>query len=131
MDWIDDEVYLAVQIETVQAAERAEEILAVEGVDGCYIGPNDLSLSMGIDLSTAEGKEVHAAAIRGVIEACRKAGKIPGIGTGDVAVAKRWIDEGCLFVSAGSDDGFMLGGAEETLRHLGRLAVESVDAIHR
>jgi 4-hydroxy-2-oxoheptanedioate aldolase len=121
MDWIDDEVFLAVQIESVQAAERAEEIMAVEGVDGCYIGPNDLSLSMGIDLSTPEGRQAHVAAIRGVVEACRKTGKIPGIGLGDMAAAKRWIDEGCLFVSASSDEGFMLGGAQEALRQLGRL----------
>jgi hypothetical protein len=47
-DWANQEVFLAVQIETAQAAERVEEILAVEGVDGCWIGPMDLARSMGV-----------------------------------------------------------------------------------
>ena len=55
MDWIDDEVFLAVQIESAPAAESAEEIMSVDGVDGCWIGPFDLSKSMGLDLDTEDG----------------------------------------------------------------------------
>ena len=46
--WADREVFLAVQIETAQAAEHADEIMAVEGVDGCWIGPMDLARSLGV-----------------------------------------------------------------------------------
>ncbi len=48
MRWANDEIFLAVQIETVGAAEVAEDILAVEGIDGCWVGPGDLSMSMGL-----------------------------------------------------------------------------------
>ena len=57
--WVDREVFLAVQIETAQAAERAEAIMAVEGVDGCWIGPMDLALSLGV----APGTQTHQDAI--------------------------------------------------------------------
>src|SRR5690606_28460365 len=94
------EVMLAVQIETIQAVERAEEIMAVEGVDACWIGPGDLAASMGADLGTAEGKRQHEQAILAVGEACRKTGKIPGIcAVGD---AQRWLEQGFLFVTAAS-----------------------------
>ncbi len=115
-----DEVFLAVQIETDEGAKNAEEIMAVDGIDGCWIGPGDLSRFMGLDLSTDEGREAHTAAIRGIIEACRKTGKIPGISTGAAEDAQRWIDEGCLFVTAGSDQGWVVDKAQETLSYLGR-----------
>ncbi len=113
---INDEVFLAVQIESIRAVERAEEILAVEGVDGCWIGPADLSNSMGVDRSTPEGAEAVESAIMRVLEACRKTGKIPGIAAGDDA--RYWIDRGFLFVTAASDIGYVLSGARETLRGL-------------
>jgi len=117
--WIDDEVFLAVQIESQRAVNCAEEILAVDGVDGCWIGPADLANSMGVDLSSPEGVEAHEAAILMVLEACRRTNKIPGIAAG--GDAQRWIEKGFLFVTAGGDAGFVLSGARKTLRKLGRL----------
>ncbi len=120
MSWSNDEVFLAVMLETKQAVERAEEIMAVEGVDGCYVGPNDLRISMGVDLNTAEGKEAHRAAILNVVEACRKTGKISGISTGSVADTQFWIERGCRFITAGEDAEWMIDGATKTLQRLGR-----------
>ena len=120
MNWINDELFLAIQIETEQAVERAEEIMAVEGIDGCWIGPNDLALSMGVDLGTPRGRDAHTAALMEILDACRKTGKISGLPTFDVEGTQRWIERGCLFVTAGTDRGFMLSAAEETLRRLGR-----------
>jgi len=116
---IDHEVFLAVQVESEQAVNCAEEILAVDGVDGCCIGPVDLANSMRIDLSTPEGAEAHEAAILRVLEACRKTNKIPGIWVGNDA--QRWIEKGFLFVLTGGDVGFVHQEARESLRNLGRL----------
>ena len=120
MDKINDEVFLAVQIESIQAVERAEEILAVKGVDGCWIGPADLAASMGIDLSEPEAVRAHEEAILRVLDACHKTNKIPGIAAGDNG--KHWLDKGFLFVTVASDFGYIFGGAPETLRTLGRSA---------
>jgi 4-hydroxy-2-oxoheptanedioate aldolase len=116
MSRVDDEVFLAVQIETDQAVGSAEEIMAVEGVDGCWVGPNDLALSMGTEIGTPE----HTEAIESVIEACRKTGKFPGISLGDTEVASRWIERGMLFVTVGDDGSWMLEGAQAALRAFGR-----------
>jgi 4-hydroxy-2-oxoheptanedioate aldolase len=117
--WIDDQVFLAVQIETERGLNCAEEILAVEGIDGCWIGPLDLSKSLGIEPDTAEGAKALEAAVLKVLAACRKTNKIPGIWGGDSA--QFWLERGFLFVAAGSDAGFMLSGAGETLNKLRRL----------
>ena len=113
---VDDEVFLAVQIETAQAVHRAEDILAVEGVDGCWVGPGDLANTMGVDLNTPEGRQAHESAIMEVLEACRRTGKIPGIAAGDRA--PYWLDRGFLFVTAVSDTGLVLAGADAFLRKL-------------
>jgi 4-hydroxy-2-oxoheptanedioate aldolase len=47
--WTDENLAVIVMIETAQAVENAAAILSVDGVVGCFIGPNDLALSMGID----------------------------------------------------------------------------------
>ena len=71
-------MFLAVQIETEQAVNSAEDILAVDGVDARWVGPSDLAKSMGVDTSTPQGAQARDAAILSVMEACRKTGKIPG-----------------------------------------------------
>ena len=119
-DWANDQIFLAVQIETDEGARNAEEIMSVEGIDGCWIGPGDLSRYMRLDLSTAEGREVHESTIRSIIAATRRAGKIPGISTASAEDAQRWIDEGCLFVTAGVDTVWVAEKARETLKVLGR-----------
>lgn len=118
--WINDEVFLAVQIEAVCAATRAEEILAVDGVDGCWIGPNDLARSMGVNLNSPAGAAEHEAAIMSVLQACRTTGKIPGIHTFNLADACRWLERGFLFVTVGGDGGLLEEGARGVLHGLGR-----------
>ena len=51
--WVNDQLFLAVQIESVKAVEHAEEILGVDGIDGCWIGPADLARSMGVPPTSA------------------------------------------------------------------------------
>jgi 4-hydroxy-2-oxoheptanedioate aldolase len=116
---IDDEVFLAVQIESVQAVDHAREILAVDGVDGCWIGPSDLSNSMGLDRSIPREAETFETAVLEVLEACRALQKIPGIAAG--SDAQHWIEHGFLFVTVGEDSGFLTDAATRTLRELGRL----------
>ena len=113
-----DEIFLAVQIETDEGAANAKEILSVDGIDGCWIGPGDLSRYMGLDLSTPEGRTAHTEAIRNVIADCKEVGKIPGIWTGTAQDANRWASEGCLFVTAGTDGAWVGKMARQTLDEL-------------
>ena len=118
LDQANDEIFLAVQIETAQGLEQVEEILSVEGVDGCWIGPMDLAKSLGIDQTTQEGAAKHLEAIMQVLVACHSTGKVPGIyGAGD---AGPWLDRGFLFVTTGSDGLFVNEGSHRVLKGLGR-----------
>ncbi len=118
--WIDEEVFLAIQIESKLAVEHAEEIMAVDGIDGCWIGPNDLAKSMNVDLDTREGEKAHEVAILRVLAACQKTNKIPGIWAGG-GTAQRRIGKGFLFLVVASDHEYLVNGAQKTLRELGRL----------
>jgi 4-hydroxy-2-oxoheptanedioate aldolase len=92
-----------VQVETPLALSNIESIAAVDGVDGIFIGPGDLSASMG-HLGNPKHPEVVAAIEDAVRRNCAT-GKAAGILSGDEAIARRCIDLGCTFVAVGSDIG--------------------------
>ena len=118
-DWIDDQLFVAVQIESIQAVEQAEAIMATPGIDGCWAGPADLALSMGIDPRKAAQDDRHARALEQILTACRNTGKAPGLACPTPQDAKQRADQGFQFLTAGSDVGFMLGGARAGLPVLG------------
>jgi 4-hydroxy-2-oxoheptanedioate aldolase len=122
-DWINDEIFLAVQIETVEAVENAEAIMATPGVDGCWVGPADLSLSLGFHPSEMNTREEHTRALEKVLQACRNTGKAPGIACGSPEDAVRRAEQGFRYLTAGGDAGMILGGAAaglKTLRAFGK-----------
>ncbi|MDE2989636.1 MAG: aldolase/citrate lyase family protein [Chloroflexota bacterium] len=116
MNRINDELLIMVQIESKQAAEAADEIMAVDGVDGTWVGPADLAASIG----HAQGTTEHTDCVVGVFEACRNQGKIPGISAGPPDSAKRWIEHGARFVTLGADVLYVLQGAQAELEAFGR-----------
>lgn len=95
------QVCLLVQVESATALERVEEIAAVDGVDGVFIGPADLSASMGY--LGEPGHPVVQAAIEDAFPRILRAGKAPGILAIDEALARRYIELGARFVAVGVD----------------------------
>jgi 4-hydroxy-2-oxoheptanedioate aldolase len=108
---VDDEIFLAVQIESAEAVENAEAILSVDGVDGCWVGPSDLTLSLGHRPGSDEGVKVLRTATDRVLAACAKTGKIPGYAGASPQEGRELADRGFRYITAGSDIGFMLAGA--------------------
>jgi len=102
-EWINEQVFVAVQIETVEAVDNAEAILSVPGVDGCMVGPADLSLSLGLPPREAPHREEQARALERVLQACRNTGKVPGIDTGNIEQAVRWGRNGYQFLVISAD----------------------------
>lgn len=94
------EILIAVMVETVEALENVDAIAAVDGVDMVFIGPTDLSLSLG---TFPEGGPKLEAAIDRVLEATVAAGKIPGIFTISAAQAQSRFDQGFRFTVASVD----------------------------
>jgi 4-hydroxy-2-oxoheptanedioate aldolase len=106
----EEELCLLVQVETPQALGNIEEIAAVDGVDGIFIGPGDLAASMG-----HVGNPKHTDVLAAIEDAIRRicaCGKAAGILTGDEALARRYMELGCLFTAVGSEIGVLARGAE-------------------
>jgi 4-hydroxy-2-oxoheptanedioate aldolase len=103
------ELCLLVQVETALALERIEEIAAVDGVDGLFIGPNDLAASMGFP-----GQMMHPAvqaAIRDAVLRIAATGKAAGILTFDHAFARTCMSWGTTFTAVGMDLALMVQSA--------------------
>lgn len=120
--WADEQISIIVMIETIRAVEEAEEILATEGVTGCFIGPNDLALSMGLDLGETGPGTRHEDAIRSTLDASKKTGKAAGIHCFNSADANRRIAEGFRFVALASDAMFMMKAARAEFEDIGTKA---------
>ncbi len=101
-----DRICLLVQAETRTALENLDAIAATPGVDGVFIGPADLSASLG-HVGDANHPEVQAA-IADAIARILKAGKAPGILTSDEAQARRYLALGAVFVAVGLDTGILV-----------------------
>jgi 2-keto-3-deoxy-L-rhamnonate aldolase RhmA len=74
---------------------------------------------MGIDPRKAAQDDRHARALEQILTACRNTGKAPGLACPTPQDAKQRAEQGFQFLTAGSDVGFMLGGARAGLPVLG------------
>jgi 4-hydroxy-2-oxoheptanedioate aldolase len=92
-----------VMIETPAAVGRADEICAVPGVSGVYVGPADLAVGLGIRPSDSADSADHAAAVDAVRNACERAGVVAAIHTTGGADAHRRLSQGFRVVSLPTD----------------------------
>lgn len=96
-----DEICLLLQIESRAGLAALDDIATVEGVDGVFIGPADLAADMGF-LGKPGAPEVQAAVEDG-LRRIQAHGKAAGILTGDLGLAKRYVELGATFVAIGND----------------------------
>lgn len=104
-----EEICLLLQVETRKAMGNLEAIAEVEGVDGIFIGPNDLSADLGY-LGNWQHPEVWKV-MEDAAKRIRKCGKAPGILVGE-ADGQRCLDMGYLFVAVGADTGMLVRGSD-------------------
>jgi 4-hydroxy-2-oxoheptanedioate aldolase len=104
------EICVLVQVETREALKQIEAIASVDGIDGVFIGPNDLSASFG-----HIGNWGHAEVQDAIQEAAtklKKVGKASGILTPNEEEAKKFIQWGYTFVAVGADNGLLARNAD-------------------
>ena len=100
------QVCLLVQAETQTALDNLDAIAATEGVDGIFIGPADLSASMG-HVANPGHPQVQAA-IADAIARINRAGKAAGILSPDEVTARRYLELGATFVAVGLDTNLLV-----------------------
>ncbi len=105
-----EETVVGVQIETQEALDNLEAIASVNGVDILFVGPQDLTLSLGL-VDDRKNPKVRAA-MRSVVEACERHGKVPGTLVIDPEEKQVAVDLGFRFISLASDVRFLINGAK-------------------
>lgn len=117
-EWINDQLFVAVQIESKLAVENVEAIMATDGIDGCWTGPSDLSLSLGFHPREMDERDEHAHALETIVRACRSTGTIPGISGRSEEDAMRRAQMGFQFITAGNDAGILSAAVAERVATL-------------
>ncbi len=87
-----DRLLVLPQCETRECYEEIEEVLAIEGIDGIFVGPFDLSISLGMP-GDFENPEFKAAVAR-ILKACKKAGKYSLIFSTAIDQARAYLEQG-------------------------------------
>ena len=115
----DNEILKLAMIETKEALEKLDEILETPNLDGIYIGPADLSLSVGEEpgFDKPENSKAYSEILR-ILEAAKKRQLLAGIHNGTPEYAKKMIDKGFDLVTVGSDSRYIAAGAKSDLQKL-------------
>jgi 4-hydroxy-2-oxoheptanedioate aldolase len=108
-------------IETEEALGNLDKIAATQGLDGLFLGPNDLSISLGFGL----GKDLRIpkleAAIAAIAGAAKKNGLVPGAFGGSPENCAFFAGHGFKFIAAATDVGLLAAGAKAMQEELGRI----------
>lgn len=114
------ELLTVTQIETREAVANVDEIAAVDGVDVLFVGPLDLSTSLGI--SDPFNDRVFLETLETIVAAARRHSKAAGILVASEEQAGRVFERGFSFVALGSDGGMVMAGMKGSLESLRRFA---------
>lgn len=104
-----DDVACVVMIETVAALAAVDDIVAVPGVDAVYVGPADLSISLGLAPGNPDHESAFTEALATIVAACEHAGVVPGIHATTSLVGRR-VGQGFRMVTATADNVAMAVG---------------------
>ena len=110
---VNQEIMVIAHIENIQAVENLSDLIAVDGVDVYFIGPSDLSHSMGIPAQYDDPR--LRSTIDKVIQDLKTAGKNPGILARNGEEAKKYIEQGVKYVIVGAA-GLIMAGARAFLK---------------
>jgi 2-keto-3-deoxy-L-rhamnonate aldolase RhmA len=113
-----DHTLIIAQIETPEAVKNVNAILNVEGIDVGLIGPNDLSVSMGIP--DQMDSVLLNGAIEKVVASAKRKGKASGIHIGNIEALKNWRRKGMTLLACSTDVGWMYNASKANLEELKR-----------
>jgi 2-keto-3-deoxy-L-rhamnonate aldolase RhmA len=108
-----EETFVGVQIETREAMDNLDGIASTDGVDLLFVGPQDLTLNLGL-LDDRKNPKVREA-MRSVIATCERHGKVPGTLVVDLDEKKAAVELGFRFIALASDVRFLINGARSFL----------------
>jgi 4-hydroxy-2-oxoheptanedioate aldolase len=113
-----DTIVTFAMIETAQALDNLDAILSVEGLDAVYIGPSDLSISLGCKPAFDELEPRAAQAVEHILARAKAHNVVAGIHNGTPEAALGRIGKGFQFVTVSSDARILAAGSQEILKKM-------------
>src|SRR5262249_40613539 len=113
-----DTVLAIAMIETREAIENLDAVLSTPGLDGIYVGPSDLSISMGHAPGLDKTDEFMISALQKIIDVCQRHQVRAGLHTGSTAYAKRMIAMGFQFVTLLGDARLLTMAGQQVIREM-------------
>ena len=113
---LESRVSVFAMIETAAALADVNEVCAVPGLAGIYVGPADLAISMGVEVTKATSHPAVRDAITDTWGAASSAGLVPGIHAGDGKVGHAMAQLGFRMITLASESQALLRGAAAGLR---------------
>jgi 4-hydroxy-2-oxoheptanedioate aldolase len=107
-------------IESARAVQAVDEIAAVPGLSGLFVGPTDLAIDLGLGPDYDVSQPRHDAAVTAVLAACRRHGLVAGVQTPSAEVARRRLAQGFDLVSVRSDRALLSTAARSLREDTGR-----------
>jgi 2-keto-3-deoxy-L-rhamnonate aldolase RhmA len=111
-----DASMLWVQIETLDAMQHLEAIAAIPNVDALFVGPNDLSIAMGLPGQMDAPPVIEA--IEQVMAACARHGVAAAIQANDIGYGTHWVEKGMQILSYGSEAALLVSAATAVITKL-------------
>lgn len=108
---LNQETMIVLQIESQRAVENLDQLIAVPGVDAVFIGPNDLSQTLGLPGDPSAPEVVRY--VERALEICRRVNMPCGVHAFDVAGAKQWIQKGMRFMACGNEATWLVDSGQK------------------
>ncbi|MEO1062972.1 MAG: aldolase/citrate lyase family protein [Actinomycetota bacterium] len=102
VDWAREQTTVIPMIETVEAIANLDDILAVPGIEAIYVGPADLSLTLGLPPANNDDEPAFTEALEAIVAGCHRAGVAPGIHASG-ALAERRVEQGFRVITVAND----------------------------
>ena len=116
IEWLNENTMIVIQIERRRAIENIDQLISVKGVDAAFIGPNDLSISLGVPGQLDHPRMVEA--IQGVVDACKRHDIASGIHVRDLQKLLYWKERGMRLLTYSTDASMSMSAATEAVREL-------------
>lgn len=110
-----DQIACIAMIETAEGLANADEIMSTPGLNGIYIGPADLALSMGLPAMGDQPQDEHLVVVKELLAKCQAHKIAAGIHTSSLEYAQKYLALGFNFVTLGSESGHMAKNAAREL----------------
>jgi len=113
-EFTDSDALCMVMLETTEAFDNIEDILSVPGIDGAFLGPGDLHVSLGLPADSDSDDERFNALVAKLVEVCKRRGLVAGVFS-DATIGRKRVQQGFNFVSVATDFALLYGAAANAL----------------